>query len=254
MSTVFLYLACIAHRNVVLYFVIISPVIAFNLSQVSLWKLLERVKSHILYVTVLQASVVVFMVSCIFFITMQINAIRIFPAQSAISPFRVPVTAAEYLKSHPVAGNIFNSDRFGGYLLWEMYPDKKVYIDGRFILRSADFLNDYLSMLQNPELFGRIVDTYSISSVVVPCAIFYDCMGLIHWLYHSDEWDLVFTDGGSVVFIKKNLNHYGRLDFTNKDDLQKTAEYITNLWKQDAFIRKEALQYLEFLIQTVTKR
>lgn len=42
-----------------------------------------------------------------------------------------PVAAVEYLRAHPPAGNLFHSYVWGGYLIYQLYPQARVFIDGR---------------------------------------------------------------------------------------------------------------------------
>ena len=66
---------------------------------------------------------------------------------SMVAYQRVPVAAAEWMKSHPHSGRLFNDDRAGGYLTF-MIPSDSTYIDGRFILKTAEFFENYLSAFQ----------------------------------------------------------------------------------------------------------
>ena len=62
---------------------------------------------------------------------------------SMIASQRVPVDAAAWMAAHPHEGHLFNDDRAGGYLEF-VNPSDPVYIDGRFILKTADFFERYL--------------------------------------------------------------------------------------------------------------
>jgi len=45
--------------------------------------------------------------------------------------FRMPVALAAFLEQHPPPGNMLNRFNFGGYLLYALAPEQKVFIDGR---------------------------------------------------------------------------------------------------------------------------
>jgi hypothetical protein len=42
-----------------------------------------------------------------------------------------PIDAVERFKRLELPGNIYNADQFGGYLIWQLYPERRVLIDGR---------------------------------------------------------------------------------------------------------------------------
>ena len=54
-----------------------------------------------------------------------------------------PVAAAAYIRHQRLAGKIFNSYRFGAYLLWCLHPDIRVYVDGRTDLSGDALLSRY---------------------------------------------------------------------------------------------------------------
>ena len=54
-----------------------------------------------------------------------------------------PASAVAFLARTRPPGPIFNHYNFGGYLIWKLYPDYKVYIDGRADLYGDRFLSDF---------------------------------------------------------------------------------------------------------------
>src|SRR5262249_13612871 len=48
-----------------------------------------------------------------------------------------PVGAADFLVAHRVTGPIFNVYEQGGYLMWRLWPQAKVFIDGRALNESV---------------------------------------------------------------------------------------------------------------------
>ena len=57
-----------------------------------------------------------------------------------------PVKSVEYIEKEGIKGNIFNSYNWGGYLIWNMYPDQKVYIDGRCDMYGAEFVTRFVDI------------------------------------------------------------------------------------------------------------
>ena len=51
--------------------------------------------------------------------------------QHSFDPEKKPVDAVKFLKTETVSGNMFNNDEFGDYIIYEAYPEYRVFFDGR---------------------------------------------------------------------------------------------------------------------------
>lgn len=121
----------------------------------------------------------------------------------ALSPFSHPLKSAEYLDKHQSEGNVFNADRYGGYLLWKLYPGCKVSSDTRLVLRNEAWFREYLSMVNDPELFDEYAARWNITRVVLPLAPVYLYYQLAGYLYRHPDWSLVLYTGSEALFEKK---------------------------------------------------
>jgi hypothetical protein len=110
-----------------------------------------------------------------------------------------PVKAVEYLRQHPQPTGMFNEYSWGGYLISQLSPEHKVFIDGR-----AEFyeyfgvLPDYIVMASaQPEAF-RIAARRNIQSFLVsrtgPLALL---------LATSPGWQQVYTDDLATIFVRR---------------------------------------------------
>ncbi len=54
-----------------------------------------------------------------------------------LEPGRFPTHAAEILAAHPAIGPLYNELAHGGFLLWRLYPPRRVFLDGRMELEPA---------------------------------------------------------------------------------------------------------------------
>ena len=52
----------------------------------------------------------------------------------------LPVEAVEWIRTHRPAGKMFNHYNWGGYLIWRLWPDYRVFVDGRTYLYGDEFL------------------------------------------------------------------------------------------------------------------
>ena len=115
---------------------------------------------------------------------------------------RVPVKAAEWMAQHPHTGRLFNDDRAGGYLAF-VNPRDSIYMDGRFILKSADFFARYLRYAREPEVFLHDADSLGVDRAVFPLRFYARWGVLLGALGQSPEWDACHVDDYYIVFCKK---------------------------------------------------
>ena len=117
---------------------------------------------------------------------------------SMIAYQRVPVGAAHWMMENPHPGRLFNDDRSGGYLAY-MNPLDSTYIDGRFILKTADFFERYLTYARMPKLFLVDADSLDIDRVVLPLRYYARWDKLIETLDSSEKWHVAYRDSLFVV-------------------------------------------------------
>jgi hypothetical protein len=127
--------------------------------------------------------------------------------KDVVSPF-YPAKAVEFIKAERPEGEIFNDLEFGGYLIWSLYPDYKVFIDGRRLFQKELMYMDLLSGKTEENygmpLWKAIFSAYNIKAVLVAGS---DSIGggftrLVHRLIEDNEWSLVFIDEEALLFLK----------------------------------------------------
>ncbi|MBI5574247.1 MAG: hypothetical protein HY919_06830 [Elusimicrobia bacterium] len=65
---------------------------------------------------------------------------------------RFPANAVNFLKEKKLGGNIFNEFNWSEYLIWQLYPQCKVAIDGRYdTVYLVEFLKNYFEKFEIPE-------------------------------------------------------------------------------------------------------
>jgi hypothetical protein len=114
-----------------------------------------------------------------------------------------PEQAAEYISSMPVPQPIFNDVNWGGYLIWKLWPNYRVFIDTRTL--NVDTYRQYLSIIVNYEREGKfILDAYGIKSIITPAINPYtgEIFPLVKALYLDDRWALIYLDGIAMIFIR----------------------------------------------------
>ena len=120
---------------------------------------------------------------------------------SMVAYQRVPVDATDWMQKHPHKGKLFNDDRAGGYLAL-MNPTDSIYIDGRFILKTADFFERYLNYAKDPALFMHDADSLGIDRALFPLQYYARWDTLLRALLQDSRWHLAYRDEYFAVFDK----------------------------------------------------
>ncbi len=120
-----------------------------------------------------------------------------------------PEGAVSFIKDNDIEGPMFNEFRWGGFLIWRLYPEQKVFIDGRTISNSV--LEAQMSIMKaSPGAFGEL-DAFGVNFVLVQ--IMSRESGVIIPLVlkfleeEPQDWRLVYMEGNSALFLRKTPNN-----------------------------------------------
>ncbi len=108
-----------------------------------------------------------------------------------------PAGAVTWLLENRPAGRLFNSYTWGGYLIWKLYPDYPVYIDGRADVYGAEFFSHFASIYSAEDGWEQALDATGADLVLVED----DCR-LARELTQSSQWQVVYQDDLSIIFRK----------------------------------------------------
>jgi len=108
-----------------------------------------------------------------------------------------------------VEGNFFNSPDLGGYLIWRLYPEKQVAIDGRWEVYGHR-LPGVLRAFRDPEVFADLAERHDVSAVVLSrTGSLSRVMG--GWLRASPGWRLTARARNGLVFERTDRAGVGRV-------------------------------------------
>jgi tetratricopeptide (TPR) repeat protein len=120
-----------------------------------------------------------------------------------ISLMSYPHKAVDFLIKNKVKGNFFNDFNSGAYLVGRVFPDIKVFIDGRTEVYGGEFFREHQKFWNGDEaVIKRNIEKYNLTG-----ALFNSIRQSIHPkllknFYHNPEWALVYFDYDAVVFLK----------------------------------------------------
>lgn len=120
-----------------------------------------------------------------------------------------PKNAIPFIKEY-LKGNMFNEYTMGGYLMYQLGPDIKTFIDGRTDMFLPKVLPEYLYLSWLTDVddslylteFNRLVDRYHISWVILTTNRFSLSWRLARILGNDPSWSLIYFDDATKIYVK----------------------------------------------------
>jgi hypothetical protein len=116
-----------------------------------------------------------------------------------------PVKEVAFLKKYHPDGPIFNDYIIGGYLIWALYPDYKVFIDPRGAPYRNQVLPDYVEFTTRHvtnEDINRFTEKYPFRIAIIHHR---DQAMMFSFLQAGSDWRLVYFEKNASILIHKSL-------------------------------------------------
>jgi hypothetical protein len=112
---------------------------------------------------------------------------------------RLPVGAIEWIEEHQPEGRMFNHYNWGGYLIWRLWPDYRVFVDGRTDLYGDAFLRQYLETQLGKPGFAETLREYAVRLILMPSE-----STLSTRLACEGGWKEAYRDDVAAVWVKES--------------------------------------------------
>jgi hypothetical protein len=240
-----LFLAFRAQRNIILYFYAALPLVSAHLPPLIEFgkRRWGKAVSNASIAAVLPLWVCAATALCSH--ASMLAAIR---AAGPLSPFSFPAESAVYLKQHHVKGNLFNADRYGGYLLWKGEGERKVFIDTRYAIRPPAFFAHYLAVLEDPALFSDLRRRFGITAACIPLSPVPRYLPLARMLSADPSWRLVRCNGAEALFVSDSCAGAPRCMLSSDATTDSIAGRIRERWAASPGIVREGLSHLSVFL------
>ena len=117
----------------------------------------------------------------------------------------VPVKEVSFLKKYHPEGPIFNDYVIGGYLVWALYPDYKVFIDPRLAPYQKQVAPDYMAFT-NIHVTGKDIQRFREKYPFKIAILHYRQLILIYdFLQAGGEWRLLYFGQNAAILMHKSL-------------------------------------------------
>jgi len=118
-------------------------------------------------------------------------------SQDAREAEQYPQRAVAFLQASPQPQRVFVYYDWGGYAIWKLYPEYRVFVDGRADLYGDNLLRQFKTALQLRTGWRDVLDSWTVETVLVPpsCA-------LAQALLLDPGWHAAFSDSKAVILLR----------------------------------------------------
>jgi len=118
--------------------------------------------------------------------------------QAATEERNFPAAAVAFLSAVQPPGPILNHYNWGGYFIWKLYPQYRVFIDGRADLYGDSFMNELATAYYlRGSSWQELLEKWSIRTVVLPVDA-----PLVTALRARPNWKAIHADEQAVVLTR----------------------------------------------------
>ncbi len=142
-----------------------------------------------------------------------------------VVPDKVPAGACRFVRDNNLQGLMFNAYHYGGYIEWDLGPQRKVFQDGRYIFHSLAkeqaALNTELSRGIRNSRWTATLDKRRVSYAIMDYPLVfvrfvYNNPGfhfsLLNAAFPRSKWALVFWDDAALVFVRRTPENKAVID------------------------------------------
>lgn len=131
-------------------------------------------------------------------IVSMMNVRHVVARQAVAEETHFPARAVEFIRSENLPDPIFNWYDWGGYLIWKLYPERRVYIDGRADVYGDAFIAEFLRASKGQGDWREPLRRYKVRTVIVK-----PDSPLASLLLKEEGWSKAFEDGQAIVLVKQ---------------------------------------------------
>jgi hypothetical protein len=109
----------------------------------------------------------------------------------------LPVKATNFIIREGIKGRMFNTYHYGGYLIYRLYPQQRVFIDPRTVMYGDDFLRKALEIYSGGSQWEKLFNQFHIDYVICESEA-----PIRQLLVLQGKFHLVFDDGMHSVLLR----------------------------------------------------
>jgi len=198
-------LPLISIRHIIFFSLAVFPIFIMELTKTFRWKEYRKRwendgKEKVLY----QILIILLL---IFSFIRVINVPR-----SILNDRYLPIQAVDFIQRENISGPMYNLE-MGGYLIWKLWPEQKVFMDGRNEVYAGKPVDDYVKIAKTEGDWEKIVNDYEINYFI----LWYrePLSSLAQKLNASiklKDFRLVYWDDVALIFVKNDKKNASVID------------------------------------------
>lgn len=179
-------------RNIPLYAVIAVPILAQALAEEVRGRKWEKIEAAVAAIEASLRGALWLPLST----AVLILAMAFMPAvreTSRFDPRVFPAAAVDWIEQHPQSGRMFNYFPWGGYLLYRLYPQYPVFIDGQTDFYGEALTREYETVITLAPGWEDVLARYGVEWVIIPSA------EPLRPALQTDGWQEIYADSTAVI-------------------------------------------------------
>jgi hypothetical protein len=119
------------------------------------------------------------------------------PLRLDLNEGRYPEQTMAFIRENQLPRQLFSVYAWGGYELWRLYPEYRMFMDGRTHVYGPDVLKDFLDVVNVSPRWQGVLDRWQVQTILAlrPSP-------LSETLRVQGGWRSVFTEREAVVFVR----------------------------------------------------
>ena len=120
------------------------------------------------------------------------------PLRLDLEESRYPERTMAFIRENRLPPQLFSVYAWGGYELWRLYPEYRMFMDGRTHVYGPDVLKEFLDVVNVSPRWQVVLDKWQVQTILALRS-----SPLAETLLAQGGWRLVFTEREAVVFVRE---------------------------------------------------
>jgi hypothetical protein len=169
-----------------------------------------------------------------------------------------PQQISNFTKTRNLKGNLINSYAFGGYLIWSLYPERKIFIDGRNevylpllqkVVKSRTDNRQWNQLLNEYQidyaLLNYVDDLERVTYMSPNGESFVVYMPFTETHFPRSRWALLFWDDTGMIFVRRKGQNSNLLAMEFSNVYPEGSDYMKELVQSGKISKDKAISELE---------
>ena len=156
------------------------------------------------------------------------------PLRLDLEESRYPERTMTFIRENRLPHQLFSVYAWGGYELWRLYPEYRMFMDGRTHVYGPDVLKEFLDVVNVSPRWQGVLDKWQVQTILALRS-----SPLSETLLAQGGWRLVFTEREAVVFVREtdaNRPLLARLARLSREDVADDRVAVTDRGARSAVL------------------